>query len=625
MKTNDYFLHIILAMLLCCARINAYAYDIAVQNSDGVTIYYNYINDGTELEVKYGYYGKYSGVVNIPSQVTYQGETMSVTSIGECAFSDCSGLTSVTIPNSVTSIGSYAFSGCSGLTSVTIGNSVTSIGEYAFSDCSGLTSVTIGNSVTSIGYYAFRHCSGLTSIVVVPENTCYDSRDNCNAIIETATGTLIFGCQTTIIPNSVTSIGESAFSGCTGLTSVTIPNSVTSIGYDAFYDCTGLTSVTIPNSVTSIGSCAFSGCSGLTSVTIPNSVTSIESYAFSGCSGLTSLTIPNSVTSIGVAAFYDCYGLTSLAIGNSVTSIGNSAFYDCHRLTSVIIPNSVTSIGNQAFYNCSGLTSVTIGNSVTSIGNSAFYDCTGLTSLTIPNSVTSIGEGAFYDCYRLNTINCLNPVPPTCNAAIFLCYSSSSSMPTIRDKYDVYTYANLHVPMGSKEVYSGAYEWRYFNKIKEDMEANGNVFYANLTVKQGTTGYTRQAVKADEKYTIYIGSLGENKVNSVSFNGVDVTDELVNGYYTTPEITAESTLSVTYETNVTGISSTTINNDVKVIGYNGEIIISQIEEPSDVQIYSVDGKIIDSRSSAFGSVTIQVPEEQLYLVKVGSRTYKVAL
>ena len=257
---------------------------------------------------------------------------------------------------------------------------------------------------------------------------------------------------------------------------------------------------------------------------------------------------------------------------------------------------------------------------VTSIGSSAFQYCSGLTSVTIPNSVTSIGQGAFGGCYRLNTINCLNPVPPTCYSKVFICEES-----ILRDRYDVYTYANLHVPMGSKEVYSGAYEWRYFNKIKEDMEANGNVFYANLTVKQGTTGYTRQAVKADEKYTIYIGSLGENKVNSVSFNGVDVTDELVNGYYTTPEITAESTLSVTYETNVTGISSTTINSDVKVIGYNGEIIISQIEEPSDVQIYTVDGKIIDSRSSAFGSVTIQVPEEQLYLVKVGAHTYKVAL
>ena len=597
MNTNNYLLHIILTMLLCFVGTKTYAYDIAVENTDGVTIYYNYINDGTELEVKYGYYGKYSGVVNIPSQVTYQGETMSVTSIGSSAFngctgltsvtipnsvtsigssafSDCTGLTSVTIPNSVTSIGSSAFNGCTGLTSVTIPNSVTSIGSSAFNGCTGLTSVTIGNSVTSIGSYAFSGCTGLTSIVVKSGNTCYDSRDNCNAIIETATNTLIIGCQTTIIPNSVTSIGDGAFN-----------------------DCSGLTSVTIPNSVTSIGECAFSGCTGLTSVTIGNSVTSIGKSAFHFCSSLTSVTIPNSVTSIGNSAFDDCSGLTSVTIGNSVTSIGSEVFEDCSSLISVTIPNSVTSIGEYAFYNCSSLTSV-----------------------TIPNSVTSIGYKAFSDCYRLNTVNCLNPVPPTCDAGTFLCSTS-----TVRDEYDVYTYANLHVPMGSKEVYSGAYEWRYFNKIKEDMEANGNVFYAYLTVKQGTTGYTRQAVKADEKYTIYIGSLGENKVNSVSFNGVDVTDELVNGYYTTPEITAESTLSVTYETNVTGISSTTINNDVKVIGYNGEIIISQIEEPSDVQIYTVDGKIIDSRSSAFGSVTIQVPEEQLYLVKVGSRTYKVAL
>ena len=377
--------------------------------------------------------------------------------------------------------------------------------------------------------------------------------------------------------------------------------------------------------MTSIGESAFNDCYGLTSVTIPNSVTSIGIDAFDDCFDLTSVTIGNSVISIGNNAFGDCYSLTSVTIPNSVTSIGDGAFNDCTGLTSVTIPNSVTSIGSEVFEDCSSLISVTIPNSVTSIGEYAFYSCSSLTSVTIPNSVTSIGKGAFGECYRLNTVNCLNPVPPTCDAGTFLCSSDDSSTPTVRDKYDVYTYANLHVPMGSKEVYSGAYEWRYFNKIKEDMEANGNVFYANLTVKQGTTGYTRQAVKADEKYTIYIGSLGENKVNSVSFNGVDVTDELVNGYYTTPEITAESTLSVTYETNVTGISSTTINSDVKVIGYNGEIIISQIEEPSDVQIYTVDGKIIDSRSSAFGSVTIQVPEEQLYLVKVGSRTYKVAL
>ncbi|MCQ2243020.1 MAG: leucine-rich repeat domain-containing protein [Bacteroidaceae bacterium] len=187
----------------------------------------------------------------------------SVTSIGDAAFANCSGLTSVTIPNSVTSIGSDAFSYCSDLTSITIPNSVTSIGERAFSNCSGLSSITIPNSVKSIGDWAFSYCYGLTSIMVEKGNPNYDSRDNCNAIIETSTNTLISGCQNTIIPNSVTSIGYAAFSQCSGLTSIAIPNSVTSIGYMAFLDCTGLTSVTIPNSVTSIRGYAFAGCSGL--------------------------------------------------------------------------------------------------------------------------------------------------------------------------------------------------------------------------------------------------------------------------------------------------------------------------------------------------------------------------
>ena len=210
----------------------------------------------------------------------------SVTSIGNWAFSGCSGLTSVTIGSSVTSIGSFAFYKCSGLTSVTIPSSVTSIGESAFDNCSGLTSVTIPNSVTSIGTSAFDGCSGLTSMKVASGNPVYDSRDNCNAIIETATNTLISGCKSTVIPNSVTSIGTSAFDGCSGLTSVTIPNSVMRIGYHAFSGCSGLTSVTIPNSVTSIGEYAFSICRGLTSVTIPSSVTSIGHNAFYGCNNL---------------------------------------------------------------------------------------------------------------------------------------------------------------------------------------------------------------------------------------------------------------------------------------------------------------------------------------------------
>ena len=190
----------------------------------------------------------------------------SVTSIGNYAFNNCFSLTSVTIPNSVTSIGYYAFYGCSSLTSISIPNSVTSIGKWAFSSCSSLTSVTIPTYVTSIGECAFAYCSSLTSIVVESSNTMYDSRENCNAIIETASNTLIAGCQSTTIPNSVTSIGESAFRGCSFLTSVTIPNSVTSIGESAFRGCSSLTSISIPNSVTSIGKLAFKLCSSIADI-----------------------------------------------------------------------------------------------------------------------------------------------------------------------------------------------------------------------------------------------------------------------------------------------------------------------------------------------------------------------
>ncbi|MBR6195257.1 MAG: leucine-rich repeat protein [Prevotella sp.] len=236
----------------------------------------------------------------------------SVTTINDFVFVGFSGMASVTIPNSVTSIGDGSFWGCTGLSSVKIPNSVTTIGREAFRECNRLTSVTIPNSVATIGYFAFGNCSGLTSITVESGNTKYDSRDDCNAIIETETNTLITGCMNTVVPESVTSIGEVAFANCDNLTFITIPNSVTTIGDLAFEWCYGLTSLTLPSSVTSIGDYAFTGCQHIISMTIPNSVTTIGDYAFNCWWDLISVTIPNSVTSIGKGAFLGCSALTEV-------------------------------------------------------------------------------------------------------------------------------------------------------------------------------------------------------------------------------------------------------------------------------------------------------------------------
>jgi hypothetical protein len=213
----------------------------------------------------------------------------SVTSIGESAFYHCDSLKTISIPENVTSIGDLAFYCCSSLTDIAIPNTVTNIGKSAFSDCKTLTSLTIPAGVIGIGNAAFAGCSSLTDIVVDKNNTVYDSRKECNAIIETATNILIVGCQSTSIPNSVTSIGSYAFDRCSTLTAITIGKGVARIGERAFRWCDCLTTITISSSITSIGEEAFAGCSSLTSITIPDSVTSIRRDAFYNCSSLTAI------------------------------------------------------------------------------------------------------------------------------------------------------------------------------------------------------------------------------------------------------------------------------------------------------------------------------------------------
>ena len=349
----------------------------------------------------------------------------------------------MTIPDTIdgystTAIGDWSFEWCSSLTSVIIPDSVTSIGYGAFYGCSSLTSVEIPDSVTSIGNIAFLFCENLTEISVATGNTVYSSSDGV-LFNKDKSELMVFPAgkgKSYVMPDGVTSIGESAFFNCISLTSVTMPDSVTNIEKWAFNGCESLTSVTIPEGVKSIGEEAFAFCSKLTEISvasgntvysssdgvlfnkdkselvffpagkegdyvIPDSVTSIGDSAFYHCRALTSVIIPDSVTSIGVRAFEECESLTFVEMSDRITSIGEGTFCSCGALTSVEIPDSVTSIGDSAFSGCGALTSVTIPDRVTSIGNWVFEFCSALTFVAIPDSITYIGDSAFSYCSKL--------------------------------------------------------------------------------------------------------------------------------------------------------------------------------------------------------------------------------
>ena len=297
---------------------------------------------------------------------------------------------------------------------------------------------------------------------------------------------------------------------------VTVEYDITSIGEYAFVGCSGMTELTLPNSVTSIGGNAFEGCSGLTGLTLPSSVTSIGESAFSGCSGLTELILPNGVRSIGDFAFSLCSGLTELILPSSVTSIGESAFQDCSGLTKLTLPNSLTEIGKYAFRGCSGLTELILPNSVRSIGDYAFYSCRGLTELTLSNSLTSIGKYAFKGCIGLEKITSLAEIPPMCGRGVFDGVNKTN--------------CELIVPEGSVAAYKQAEVWNEFSNISglsgvEDTVADGNTIRAIGNQIEISGDFTSVEVYGINGALIYKGKDNVVTVPSAGIYLVHVADK----------------------------------------------------------------------------------------------------
>ena len=438
--------------------------------------------------VKVHDYNDSDSVLVIPSTVTYQGDSYSVSSIGFYAFDSCTNLTSVIIPNSVTSIDHSAFYDCTSLTSIIIPNSVTSIGFRAFQGCSNLTSITFSNGLRYIDYKAFLGCSSLTSITIPTSvtyieisafqncnnlRTLYFNAVNCNDFVldmmrlRYGDAPPFYDCpiSTIYIGDSVQRIPAYFSYDFDSLTSITIPNSIDTIGEGAFQECSSLHSITLPYSLSFIADNTFKGCTSLDSIIIPNNISSIGSSAFENCSSLDSISIPNSVTSIGTASFKGCTNLESIIIPNNISSIGNNAFENCSSLDSIYIPNSITNIGTAAFKGCTSLDSISLPNSITIIGNELFKNCSNLTSITIPGAVGSIGNYAFNNCSNLRSIISLANIPPSLGS---YCFSNIPNDATVK------------VPCTGLQSYMSSSWGNYFSDIEGMCDGVDTIIHAYI-------------------------------------------------------------------------------------------------------------------------------------------------
>lgn len=497
MKHKPTFFAVIMIALAIPQSVRAYDFSAMNASSNYRTLYYNITSDSTVEVTDYNFYNRtISGLLKIPASVTYNGSTYSVTGIYGNAFSLCENITSLIIPETILYLGETSTQGT-----------------------------------------AFQGCTNIVSIQVDINNPVYDSRNNCNAIVKTDQNKLVFGCTTTIIPNTVECIGYGAFSHCSNLTSITLPNSITKLEPHSFSYCNRLKSINLPNGVDTIdymafmscdsleevvmtnhlkylGSSAFQKCHHLTNVLLSDSITTIPYSLFKECTSLSSIVIPSNVTTIGQRAFELCNNLQSISILSSINIIDKYTFNGCNNLQNIIIPATVIRIEDYAFQGCSSLQSIIIPNAVTSIGKYAFAGCTNINNLSFGENVGSIDNHAFYNCdhilqikfpKRLKIIgqscfshcdslaivimydslelidgNAFNSCPNL--TAIYISTLTPPSIGTSTNSFQLYNgfLTKIYVPCGTKSQYATTWGYSiYSNTFSEDWLPYGLVTSVN--------------------------------------------------------------------------------------------------------------------------------------------------
>ena len=484
--------------------------------------------------------------------------------------------------------------------------------------------------VTSLSESCFKDCSGLTSITIPSSVTSLGS--GCFYACR--------GLTSITIPSSVTSLGDHCFSGCRGLTSITIPSSVTSLGASCFEYCSGLTSITIPSSVTSLGDHCFSGCRGLTSITIPSSVTSLGVGCFSDCSGLTSITIPSSVTSLGESCFSYCRGLTSITIPSSVTSLGGGCFYACRGLTSITIPSSVTSLGNYCFSYCSGFTSITIPSSVTSLGEGCFSGCSGLTSVTIPSSVTSLGEWCFQHCSSLTSIT----IPSSVTSLGVGCFENCSGLETVYFKgkepentsqSEIPTTTIIKVPTEYLQDYKDAFGYSYKYIYAWNPDGSGDdtkpvtpCAAPTISYESGKLKFASETAGAEYHYTITDADMASDAYSKDGKVTLSAAYH-ISVYATADGYSASDKAEATLYWIKANLDNGTNINQVRTRGvvasaHDGIISLSGLDDGEVVKFFAADGKYLGSAVAANGAASYAV-SESLVIAKVGKDSIKIAM